>query len=120
CEYVVERVRGLNRPEVAGIVDERREEVECEDERRLVVEPVDGGVVGGREPYEQVLRLGRHEAGQQLLEPRRRVFRCAAAGRDELCQLDGHDVNRRGCPRTGTVPSERSVGAVPERGLSLL
>jgi hypothetical protein len=37
-EHVVEGVRRRDRPEVARVVDERREEVEREDERRLVVE----------------------------------------------------------------------------------
>ena len=65
--------------EEGRVVDERREEVEREDERALVVEPVDGGVVGRIEADEEVLRLRRDEALQQLLEPRRRVLRRAAA-----------------------------------------
>ena len=40
-EDVVERVRRRDAPEERGIVDERREEVEREDERALVVELVD-------------------------------------------------------------------------------
>ena len=67
------------RAERRGVVDERREEVEGEDERAVVVELVDGRVVGGREPDEQVLGLDGHEALEQLLEPRRRVLRGAAA-----------------------------------------
>ena len=42
-------------PKSRGVVDERREEVDREDERPLVVEPVDGGVVRGARPDEQVL-----------------------------------------------------------------
>ena len=79
-EHVVERVRRRDRAEVPGIVDERREEVDGEDERALVVEPVHGRVVGRVEPDEEIRRLGRHEPREQLLEPRRRVLRGAAAG----------------------------------------
>ena len=56
-------------PKSRGIVDDGREEVDREDERALVVELVDGGVVRRAEPDEEVLRLRRHEARQQLLEP---------------------------------------------------
>ena len=45
-EDVVQRVGRGDRPEVVRVVDERREEVEREDERGLVVEAVDGRVVG--------------------------------------------------------------------------
>ena len=79
-EDVVERVRRRDRAEVARVVDDRREEVDREDERALVVEPVDRGVVGRIEPHEQIRGLDRHEAGEQLLEPRRRVLRGAAPG----------------------------------------
>ena len=70
-EDVVQRVRRGDRAEVVGVVDDRREEVDREDERPLVVELVDRRVVGRVEPDEQVLGLGGHEAAQQLLEPRR-------------------------------------------------
>ena len=55
-EHVVERVRRRDAPEGPGVVDDRREEVDGEDERRLIVEAVDGGVVGRVEPDEQVVR----------------------------------------------------------------
>jgi hypothetical protein len=45
---VVECVGGRNRPEGGRIIDHRREEVGGEDERAVVVEAVDGRVVGGR------------------------------------------------------------------------
>ena len=61
-EDVVERVRRRDPAEERGIVDERREEVDGEDERPLVVEPVDGGVVRRIEPDEEILRLRRDEA----------------------------------------------------------
>jgi hypothetical protein len=51
-ENVVEGVRGRDRAVVGGVVHDRREEVEREDQRPLVVEPVDGGVVGRSEPDE--------------------------------------------------------------------
>ena len=86
-EDVVERVRGGDGAEVAGIVDDGREEVDREDERALVVELVDGRVVRRAEPDEEVLRLRRDEAREQLLETPRRVLRCAAARRDELREL---------------------------------
>jgi hypothetical protein len=63
-ENVVERVGGGDCTVVARVVDDRREEVEREDERPLVVEPVDSRVVGRCEPDEEVLRFGRDEAGQ--------------------------------------------------------
>ena len=71
-------------PKSRRIVDDRREEVDREDERALVVEPVDGRVVRRVEADEQVLRLGRDEAAQQLLEPRGRVLRRAPAGREAV------------------------------------
>jgi hypothetical protein len=63
-EDVVEGVRRRDRAVVARVVHDRREEVEREDQGTLVVEAVDGGVVGRREPDEQVLGLGGHEAGE--------------------------------------------------------
>ncbi len=85
-EDVVERVRRRDAPEQRRVVDERREEVEREHERTLVVELVDRGVVGGVEADEQILRLGGDEALEQLLEPRRRVFRGATAADGEARQ----------------------------------
>ena len=73
---------------VGRVVDDRREEVEREDQRALVVELVDGRVVGGRQPDEQVLGLDRHEAGQQLLQAGRRVLRGAASAGGEVGELD--------------------------------
>jgi hypothetical protein len=60
---IVERVGRGDRAVVAGVVDDGREEVEREDERALVVEAIHRGVVRGREPDEQVLRLDGDEAG---------------------------------------------------------
>ena len=86
-EHVVQCVRRRDRAEVVGVVDDRREEVDREDERAVVVEPVDRSVVCRVEPDEEVLRLGRDESAQQLLEPRRGVLGRAATGRREVGQL---------------------------------
>ena len=50
-----------------------------EDQRPLVVELVDRGVVGRGEPDEQILRRRRRESGQQLLQTGRGVLGGAAA-----------------------------------------
>ena len=71
------------RPKVAGSSTSGGKKSTREDERALVVEPVDRGVVGRVEADEQVLGLRRDEALQQLLEPRRRVLRGAAAADGE-------------------------------------
>ena len=76
-EDVVERVRRRDPPERVRIVHHGWEEVDGEDERGLLVEPVDGRVVGGVEADEQIGRLGRDEPLEQLLEPRRGVLRRA-------------------------------------------
>jgi hypothetical protein len=97
-EDVVERVRRRDRAVVAGVVDDGREEVEREDQCPLVVEPVDGRVVGRREADQQVLGLRRDEALEQLLEARRRILGGAAAAGGEVGELDGggvHAVGRR-------------------------
>ena len=91
-EDVVERVRRGDAPEERWIVDERREEVEREDERALVVELVDDGIVRGREPDEQVLGLGGHEPSQQLVEAGGGVLGSAAAARRE-----GGEALRHAC-----------------------
>ncbi len=80
-EHVVQRVRRGDRAERARVVDERREEVDGEHDRALVVEPVDRGVVGRIEPDEQILRLGRDEPREERLEASGRVLRGTAARR---------------------------------------
>ena len=119
-EHVVERVRRGDRAEGARVVDDRREEVDREDERALVVEPVDGRVVGGIEPDEQIGGVGRHEAGEERLEPRRRVLGRAAAGLRERGQRRrlGHaasvrasEESRRGRTRAESHPPSLSPTA---------
>ena len=67
-EHVVQRIRGGDRSEVVRVVDDRREEVDREDERTLVVELVHRRVIRGVEPDEQVLRLGGDEPAQQFFK----------------------------------------------------
>ena len=80
-EDVVERVRCRDPSEERRVVDERREEVDREDEGALVVQPVDRGVVRRIEADEEVLRLRWDEALQQLLEPRGGVLGSARKAR---------------------------------------
>ena len=75
------------RPKVARVVDDGREEVDGEDERRRLVELVDGRVVGRVETDQQVVRLGRHEAVEQLLEPGRRIL-----GRAPTCLREAREA----------------------------
>src|SRR5439155_171643 len=93
-EDVVQRIRRRDPAERRRIVDERREEVEREDDRTVVVELVDRCVVRGREPDEQVLGLHRNEALEQLLEPRSRVLDGAAAAGGQSGE-GGHAVTVR-------------------------
>ena len=86
-EHVVECVRRGDRAVVGRVVDDGREEVEREDQRALVVEPVDGGVVRGRESDEQVLGRNRNEALEQFLQPCRGVLRGAAAAARQVREL---------------------------------
>src|SRR5262249_42342232 len=90
CEDVVERIRRRDRAVVLGIVDKRGKEVDREDERAPVVESVYGRVVGGGEPDQQILFLGRHDPGEGPLEPRRRVLCGATPGRCEIGELQLH------------------------------
>jgi hypothetical protein len=108
-EHVVERVRRRDPPERMRVVDERREEVEREDDRAVVVEAVDGRVVGGIEADEQVLGVGRDEPAQELLEPRGGVLRGAPAGGDERGQL--HAVEHRAAAATAAAASQGRGGA---------
>jgi hypothetical protein len=54
----------------------------------LVVEAIHRGVVRRCEADEQVLRLGGHETGEQLLEACRRILGGTAPARCEICELD--------------------------------
>jgi len=87
--HVVEHVRGRDRAEVARVVDERREVVDREDERALVVELVDRGVIRRRESDQEILRLDRHEAGEQFLLPGRLD---EMEGLAAIHLLDGEDI----------------------------
>ncbi len=88
-EDVVQRVRRGDRPEGARVVDERGEEVDGEDDRALVVQPVDRRVVGGIEPDEQILRLRGNKPREQCLESSCRVLGGATARAGERRERDG-------------------------------
>ena len=61
-------VGGGDRAELVGVVDERGEEVEGLDERAIVIDRVDGGVVGARESDEQLGVLGGRELGTEMAQ----------------------------------------------------
>ena len=63
--HVGQRVGGGDAAPVVGVVDDRREEVGGDDEREVVAHAVDGGVVGGVEPDEQVGVVGRVEPADE-------------------------------------------------------
>jgi hypothetical protein len=62
---VADRIGGGDAPEVEGVVDDGHEEVGGGDQRLLVVQPVDRGVVGGLDADQQ---LGRHREGGRALQ----------------------------------------------------
>src|SRR5207302_2486194 len=72
---------------IGSVVDDRREEVEREDQRAFVVEPVDRCIVGRRESDEQIFCVGGNETREQLLEPRGRVLRSTSSTRGEVGQF---------------------------------
>src|SRR5690606_40525164 len=73
-------VGGGDAAEVERVVDDRHEEIGGGDQRLLVVEPVDRGVVGGLDAHEQ---FGRHRqpraAPEDLGQHARRDLAAAAA-----------------------------------------
>jgi hypothetical protein len=110
-EDVVQRVRRGDRAVVGRVVDDRREEIDREDDRLLVVQLVHRRVVGRRQADEQVLVGDRREAAQQLLEERRRVLGCAPPGRGEIGELDG-----AGCVHSYAPPVvERRIVGIRRR-----
>ena len=87
--HVVQRVRRSDGTERSRIVDERREEVDREHDRPLVVQAVDRSIVGRIETDEQILGFGRDEPCEERLETRGRVLRRTASGARERRELDG-------------------------------
>ena len=78
---VADRVGRGDAAEVERVVDDRHEEVGGRDQRLLVVEPVDRGVVGGLDADHQ---LGRHDAADaraQDLATARRARSCSRSRR---------------------------------------
>ena len=109
-EDVVQRIRGGDRTEGARVVDERREEVDREDDRAVVVQPVDRRVVGGIEPDEKILRLRGNEPREQRLESSCRVLGGATARAGEGGERDGLH------PESLGVEGTRSEAAKSARG----
>ena len=103
-EDVVERVRRGDRAEGARVVDEWGEEVDREDDRPLVVQPVDRRVVGGIEADEEVFRIDGDEPGEDRLEPCCRVLRSAAASARERGELNRLHVGTVGPGRRQENP----------------
>ena len=56
---VREGICGRNATEVVGVIDDRGEEVNRLDQRQIGAQPVNGRVVGGIEPDDQVRGRGR-------------------------------------------------------------
>ena len=82
---VADRVRRRDAAEVERIVDDRHEEVGRRDQRLLVVELVDRGVVRGLDADEKLFRHDpRHRLGNDLLQYRGRDLAAAAAAVAEL------------------------------------
>ena len=85
---VGERVRRGDATPVVRVVDDRREEVGGDDDREVVAQAVDGGVVGGVEADEQVgiaRRVGAeaaHEAEHRAQVGRGELARAARAVRE--------------------------------------
>ena len=77
--HVGQRVGGGDAPPVVGVVDDRCEEVGGEDEREVVTEAVDGGVVGRVQADDQVRVVGRLETADES-EDRAQVVRGELAG----------------------------------------
>jgi len=60
--------------------------------------PLPPYIASRRKPDEQLLCFGRHESGEQLLEPGGRVLRGASPARGEIGQLHGVHVHGGGSP----------------------
>ncbi len=85
---VRDRVGRRDAPEVEGIVDDRHEEVGRRDQRLLVVQLVDGGVVGSLDADQQLRRQHAACALQYLAEHAGRDLAAAAAAVRERGEFD--------------------------------
>ena len=94
--HVGERVRRGDAAPVVRVVDDRREEVGGHDDREVVAQPVDRGVVGGVEADEEI-RVGRAARG-------RARDRAPCAGR-----------RARACTRSPRRARTRSAGSSASR-----
>ena len=88
---VAERVRRGNRAELARIVDDRREEIGGEDDRQVVVDFVNGGVIGRRGTDQHIGIGDRRERAQQRQQIPGRLLGGATGALGKL-----RESNRRG------------------------
>ena len=110
--HVVQRVRRGDGAERSRIVDERREEVDREHDRPLVVQAVHRRIVGRIETDEQILGVGRDEPCEKRLETRGRVLRRAPSGARERREPDGlhaDTVRKEIAPDDPKNPAESSI-----------
>ncbi len=84
ARIALEMARRGDRAEVERIVDDRHEEVRCRDDRAIIVDPVDGVVVGRFDSDQQ--RIGKDTFGgtEYLAQHRGRDLAAATAAVTEL------------------------------------
>ena len=61
-------IGGSDGPELVGVISNGREEVHRDDESRLVVQPIDGGVVSGLRSHQQVGMRQQRNVAQDLTQ----------------------------------------------------
>jgi hypothetical protein len=77
-EHVTHGVRSRYRSIDIGIVDDRREEVKCLNDRLLVVQAVDGSIIAGLKTDDQVWVGESGQRAQNLRQGVRPEFGCSA------------------------------------------
>ena len=108
---VGERVGGCDAAPVIRVVDDGGEEVRGDDDREVVAQPVDGGVVGGVEPDEQIGIAGRpdrcveaaHQSQHSAQVGRRQLAGAARAVREAREAYGIGSVRHRADPTTGRL-----------------
>ena len=86
---VADRVGGGDAAEVERVVDDRHEEVGGGDQRLLVVELVDGGVVGGLDADQQLLGHRHRRRALEDLATARRARSCSRSRRRATARSGG-------------------------------